>query len=196
VKDPTAQRQEQAKLMQEEGAFPPLGGCLPMFLQIPVFIGLFAALRTSFDLRQANFGFWIHDLAVPDRLLRIGLSLPVVGSIEYLNVLPILMVVLWIWQQKGMPMPADEQAARMQKMMMWMPVLMGFFLYNYAAGLSLYMITQSGLGIIEQKVIKKVWPLDDAERPRKKSGFMTRLMELQQQQLQQQKKRRASQRRS
>jgi YidC/Oxa1 family membrane protein insertase len=196
AKDPSAQRQEQAKLMQEEGAFPPLGGCLPMFLQIPVFIGLFAALRTSFDLRQADFGFWIHDLAVPDHLLRIGLSLPWLGSIEYLNVLPILMVVLWIWQQKGMPMPADEQAARMQKMMMWMPVLMGFFLYNYAAGLSLYMITQSGLGIIEQKVIKKVWPLDDAERPKKKSGFMTRLMELQQQQLDQQKKRRASQRRS
>ena len=196
AKDATAQRQEQAKLMQEEGAFPPLGGCLPMFLQIPVFIGLFAALRTSFDLRQADFAFWIHDLAVPDRLLRIGLNLPVVGSIEYLNVLPLLMVVLWIWQQKGMPMPADEQAARMQKMMMWMPVMMGFFLYNYAAGLSLYMITQSGLGIIEQKVIKKVWPLDDVERPRKKSGFMTRLMELQQQQLEQQKKRRTSQRRS
>jgi YidC/Oxa1 family membrane protein insertase len=196
AKDPTAQRQEQAKLMQEEGAFPPLGGCLPMFLQIPVFIGLFAALRTSFDLRQADFGFWIHDLAVPDRLLRIGLHLPVIGSIEYLNVLPLLMVVLWIWQQKGMPMPADEQAARMQKMMMWMPVLMGFFLYNYAAGLSLYMITQSGLGIVEQKVIKKIWPLDDAERPKKKSGFMARLMEMQKQQLEQQQKRRTSQRRS
>jgi len=71
----------------------------------------------------------------------------------------------------------------MQKMMMWMPVMMGFFLYNYAAGLSLYMITQSGLGIVEQKVIKKLWPLDDAERPRKKSTFMHRLMEAQQQQM-------------
>jgi YidC/Oxa1 family membrane protein insertase len=91
--------------------------------------------------------------------------------------------VLWIWQQKGMPMPADEQAAKMQKMMMWMPVMMGFFLYNYAAGLSLYMITQSGLGIIEQKVIKKVWPIDDVERPKKKNGFMARLMEAQQQQM-------------
>ncbi|HEV8114155.1 MAG TPA: membrane protein insertase YidC [Planctomycetota bacterium] len=185
AKDPTAQRQEQAKLMQEEGAFPPLGGCLPMFLQIPVFIGLFAALRSSFDLRHAPFGLWIHDLAVPDRLLRIGLHLPLLGPIEYLNLLPLLMVVLWIWQQKGMPMPADEQAAKMQKMMMWMPVMMGFFLYNYAAGLSLYMITQSGLGIIEQKLIKKIWPLDDKERPKKKNGFMARLMEAQQQQMKQ-----------
>jgi YidC/Oxa1 family membrane protein insertase len=189
AKDPTAQRQEQAKLMQEEGAFPPLGGCLPMFLQIPVFIGLFAALRSSFDLRQAPFGLWIHDLAVPDRLFRLDLQIPVIGSIQYLNLLPLLMVVLWIWQQKGMPMPADEQAAKMQKMMMWMPVMMGFFLYNYAAGLSLYMITQSGLGIIEQKVIKKIWPIDDVERPKKKSGFMARLMEAQQQQAEQRKRR-------
>jgi YidC/Oxa1 family membrane protein insertase len=136
AKDPAAQRQEQAKLMQEEGAFPPLGGCLPMFLQIPVFIGLFAALRASFDLRHAPFALWIQDLSMPDQLLRIGLSLPLIGTIEYLNILPPLMVVLWIWQQKGMPVPADEQAARMQKMMMWMPVMMGFFLYNYAAGLS------------------------------------------------------------
>ncbi|MFN0007768.1 MAG: membrane protein insertase YidC [Planctomycetota bacterium] len=181
-KDPAAQRQEQAKLMQEEGAFPPLGGCLPMFMQIPVFIGLFAALRASFDLRHAPFALWIQDLSLPDQLLRIGLSLPLVGTIEYLNVLPPLMVVLWVWQQKGMPTPADEQAARMQKMMMWMPVMMGFFLYNYAAGLSLYMITQSGLGIIEQKVIKKFWPLDETEQPRKKSAFFAKLMQAQEEQ--------------
>lgn len=182
AKDPAAQRQEQAKLMQEEGAFPPLGGCLPMFLQIPVFIGLFAALRASFDLRQAPFWLWIQDLSLPDRLLPIGLSLPLVGTIEYLNILPPLMVVLWVWQQKGMPTPADEQAARMQKMMLWMPVMMGFFLYNYAAGLSLYMITQSGLGIIEQKVIKKFWPLDETEQPRKKSAFFSKLMQAQEEQ--------------
>ena len=51
----------------------------------------------------------------------------------------------------------------MQQMMMFMPVVMGFFLYNYAAGLSLYMITQSLLGIFEISVIKKVWPVDDTE---------------------------------
>jgi len=182
AKDPAAQRQEQAKLMQEEGAFPPLGGCLPMFLQIPVFIGLFAALRASFDLRQAKFALWIQDLSLPDQFLPIGLNLPLLGSIPYLNVLPPLMVVLWVWQQKGMPTPADEQAARMQKMMLWMPVMMGFFLYNYAAGLSLYMITQSGLGIVEQKVIKKVWPLDETEQPRKKNAFLARLMAAQDEQ--------------
>jgi membrane protein insertase Oxa1/YidC/SpoIIIJ len=61
--------------------------------------------------------------------------------------------------------------------------MMGFFLYNYAAGLSLYMITQSSLGVIEQKVIKKYWPVDDREQPTKKTGFMKRLMEAQEQQM-------------
>ena len=69
----------------------------------------------------------------------------------------------------------------MQKMMMRMPVMFGFFLYNYAAGLSLYMITQSTLGILEQTVIKQMWPVDTTEQPKKKSGFMTRLAEMQEQ---------------
>jgi membrane protein insertase Oxa1/YidC/SpoIIIJ len=90
-----------------------------------------------------------------------------------------MMVVLWILQQKTMPKPADEQAARMQKMMMWMPIVMGFFLYNYAAGLSLYMITQSSLGILEMSVIKKVWPIDDTELPPKQGGFFQKLAEKQ-----------------
>lgn len=180
-KDPQKMREAQTKLMHEEGLFPPLGGCLPIFVQIPVFFGLFSALRTSFDLRQAPFAGWIDDLSKPDRLLRLDLEthLPLIGTIEYLNVLPPLMVVLWVLQQRLMPKPADEQAARMQKMMMFMPIVMGFFLYNYAAGLSLYMITQSGLGIVEMGVIKKVWPIDDTEVVKKKGegGFLSKLAE-------------------
>ncbi len=183
--NPQKQRQEQARIMQEEGAFPPLSGCLPMFLQIPVFFGLFSALRVSFDLRQARF-LWVEDLSMPDRLLKLDFDthLPLIGSIEYLNVLPPLMVVLWIVQQRLMPKPTDEQAARMQKMMMWMPVLFGVFLYNYAAGLSLYMITSSLFGIAEYTVVRRIWPIDDSEKPRKPSKFMQRLQELQEQQQQ------------
>jgi YidC/Oxa1 family membrane protein insertase len=180
AKDPRKQREEQARIMQEEGAFPPLGGCLPIFLQIPVFFGLFSALRTSFDLRQAPFLGWIHDLSEPDRFMYLGLNVPLL-DLEYLNILPPLMVVLWILQQKVMPKPTDEQALRMQKMMMWMPILFGFFLYNYAAGLSLYMITTSIFGILEQTVIKKIWPIDDREMPKKKGGFMNRLAKMQEQ---------------
>jgi YidC/Oxa1 family membrane protein insertase len=191
--NPQKLRQEQAKIMQDEGAFPPLGGCLPMFLQIPVFFGLFSALRVSFDLRQASF-LWIEDLSMPDRLLRIDFNthLPFIGTIEYLNVLPPLMVVLWILQQRLMPKPTDEQAARMQKMMMWMPVLFGVFLYNYAGGLSLYMITSSLFGIAEYTIVRKIWPIDDAEKARKPGKFMQRMREMQEQQARVQKQQQTS----
>lgn len=179
--DASKLRTEQARLMQQEGAFPPLGGCLPMFLQMPVFFGLYKALGISFDLRQQPFVGWISDLALPDQSFEINLPLPLFGTVQYLNLLPPLMVVLWIWQQKMMPAPADEQAARMQKMMMFMPVMMGVFLYNYAAGLSLYMITQSGLAIFEMKIIRKYWPIDDKEPPKKQNGFWTKMMALQEQ---------------
>jgi YidC/Oxa1 family membrane protein insertase len=179
--DPQKLRAAQAELMQKEGAFPPLGGCLPVFVQLPIFFGLYQALRTSFDLRQAPFFGWMTDLSQPDRLLRLDLhtGLPIIGTIEYLNILPPLMVVLWVLQQMTMPKPADEQAARMQRMMLFMPVVMGVFLYNYAAGLSLYMITQSSLGIFEQHVIKRLWPVDDTEpvKRKKPGGFMGRMME-------------------
>jgi YidC/Oxa1 family membrane protein insertase len=188
--DPQKLREAQARIMQEEGAFPPLGGCLPIFLQMPVFFGLFSALRTSFDLRQAPFYGWIHDLSRPDRLLHLGLELPILPSLQYLNILPLLMVVLWVVQQLGMPKPADEQAARMQKMMAFMPIVFGFMLYNYAAGLSLYMITTSTCSIVEQRVIKKLWPIDDSEPATKAkkgcgpfSGIMQNLAEKQREQM-------------
>lgn len=182
---PQVLRQEQAKIFQEEGVMPPLGGCLPMFLQIPIFFGLFSALRVAFDLRHQPFMGWIKDLSKPDHLARIDLNthLPFIETIEWFNLLPILMVILWVGQQRVMPKPTaqDEQAKQMQKIMMWMPIMFGFFLYNYAAGLSLYMITTSAFGILESTVIRKIWPIDDTEQPRKKGKFMQRMEELQRQ---------------
>lgn len=184
AKDPQRLRQEQAKLFQEEGAMPPIGGCLPIFLQIPIFFGLFSALRVAFDLRHQPFMGWIDDLSQPDRLITFENSYFFIE--DAFNLLPILMVVLWIGQQKVMPKPAsmNEQQAQMQKIMMWMPIMFGFFLYKYASGLSLYMITTSMFGIIESTVIRKVWPIDDSEQPKKpakKGRFRQRMEELQKQ---------------
>ncbi|MEE2939517.1 MAG: YidC/Oxa1 family insertase periplasmic-domain containing protein [Planctomycetota bacterium] len=181
AKDPQKLRQEQARIFQEEGAMPPIGGCLPIFLQIPIFFGLFSALRVAFDLRHQPFMGWIQDLSQPDRLITFADSYPFVG--DAFNLLPILMVILWIGQQKVMPKPAtmNEQQAQMQKIMMWMPIMFGFFLYNYASGLSLYMITTSAFGIVESTVIRRVWPIDETEQPKKKSRFMARIEELQKQ---------------
>jgi len=175
--NPQKLREEQGRLMQEEGAMPPLGGCLPLFLQFPVFIGLFGVLKVEYNLRQEPF-LWIRDLSLPDQLMRIDLSLPLIGTIEWLNILPFVMVAMMVLQQSAMPTPTDPQQARMQKMMRWFLVVMGFILYNYPAGLALYMITSSSLGYFEIKVIKKLWPIDDTELPTKK-GWMMRMAEKQ-----------------
>ena len=185
--DPKRQREEQAKIMQREGAFPPVGGCLPLFLQFPVFIGLFQALRVHFDLRHEPFVLWMKDLSMPDRLAHIDLDthLPFLGTIEYLNVLPLLMIVLWIVQHRVTPQPTsdDPKVAQQRKMMIGMQVFFALLFYNYASGLALYMITSSSVAIFEAVVIKRMWPIDDNEQAPKKPGrFMQRFKELQEQQ--------------
>ncbi|HEX9792853.1 MAG TPA: membrane protein insertase YidC [Planctomycetota bacterium] len=154
--------EETFKIYREHKISPPLGGCLPVLLQFPVFIGLFAALRCSILLRQQPFFGWIHDLSRPDALLDFGgpvLDFFPFTGVTTLNVLPMLMVVLWVVHQRSMPKPVDPQQAQVQKMMTFMPIMFGLLLYNYAAGLSLYMITSSSVGIFESRVIKKRWPV-------------------------------------
>lgn len=164
--DPRKKQEETLKLYKQHSVTPPLGGCLPIFLQMPIFIGLFAALRSATDLRQQPFFGWIEDLSRPDAL--VDFATPVAGffplsAVTSFNLLPIIMVVIWIAHQKSMPKPADPNAAQMQKIMTFMPILFGVMLYNYAAGLSLYMITSSTIGIFEAKVIKKRWPVPTAD---------------------------------
>ena len=129
---------------------------------MPIFIGLFAALRSATDLRHQPFAGWIDDLSRPDALVEFAAPLAgffPLSAVTSFNLLPIIMVVVWIAHQKSMPKPADPNAAQMQKIMTFMPILFGVMLYNYAAGLSLYMITSSLIGIFEAKVIKKKWPV-------------------------------------
>jgi YidC/Oxa1 family membrane protein insertase len=194
--DPKRLREEQSRIMQEEGAIPPLGGCLPMLLQFPIFIGLFQALRVDFDLRHQPFILWMEDLSLPDQLLRLDLNthLPFIGTIEYLNILPLLMIGLWITQHKVMPQPENTgpDQERMKKMMMGMQVFFAFLFYSYASGLALYMITSSSLAIFETVVIKKVWPIDDSELAKKPPGkFAQKVAAMQKEQLRRAKEQQA-----
>jgi len=160
--DPKRRQEETMKLYRENKITPPLGGCLPILLQFPVFVGLFAALRSSIILRQEPWMGWVTDLSRPDALIDFGgpvADLPLLSSMTSFNLLPLVMVVLWVFHQKSMPKPTDPQQAQMHKMMTWMPIMFGVLLYNYAAGLSLYMITSSGLGIIETRFVRKHWPV-------------------------------------
>ncbi len=140
-------------------------GCLPMFLQMPIWIALWSALQSTFELRQAQFlwGYtWIHDLARPDRLLSwnpVHIPLGMIGTytVSSLNILPLFMGVVMFLQQKYTPQPPSttpEQEAQ-KKMMLWMSTLLfPLFLYSGPSGLNLYILTSTTIGIIESKRIR------------------------------------------
>jgi YidC/Oxa1 family membrane protein insertase len=149
-------------LYREQGASPVMG-FLPMMIQMPIWIALWSAVYASIDLRGAPFlPFWITDLSVPDALIRFprAIVLPLVGwKILSINLLPILMGVAMYLQQKLMPSQAaaaNPQAAQQQKMMMiMMPLFLPLVLYNGPSGVSLYIMSSTFAGVIEQQVIRK-----------------------------------------
>jgi YidC/Oxa1 family membrane protein insertase len=129
----------------------PLAGCLPLVLQLPVFIGLYTALRSAVDLRLAGF-LWIDNLAAPDQLFRMPFDVPFLG--QDFNLLPILTVGLFMTQQKlFMPPAVDEQTAAQYKMMNLMTLMFGFMFWHQASGLCIYFIASSMWGIAERKLL-------------------------------------------
>lgn len=126
----------------------PLGGCLPMLLQIPVFFALYKVLLQAIELRHAPFMLWITDLSAPDRLM-IGVDIPYLGG---LPVLTLLMGASMFLQQKMTPTPADATQA---KIMMFLPVIFTFMFLNFASGLVLYWLVNNLLSIGQQYLINK-----------------------------------------
>jgi YidC/Oxa1 family membrane protein insertase len=126
----------------------PFGGCLTMFLQIPIFIALYQALMRSIYLKGESF-FWIKDLSLPDRLLILPTTLPVLGN--EINILPILMAIGMFIQQRLTLVGASGAAKEQQKLMsMLMPLLFGAFFYHMPAGLVLYWFINSSLMLAYQ----------------------------------------------
>lgn len=133
--DPQRLSRETMKLYQEEG-INPLGGCLPMLLQMPIFFSLYNVFSNTIELRQAPFLFWIQDLAVPDEVLVAGFGL---------HILPLLMAVSMFFQQK-MTMKDPKQAA----LVYLMPVMMVFIFWKLSSGLVLYWTVFNILSIAQQ----------------------------------------------
>ena len=146
------QSEEQMKLFRDHGVNP-MSGCLPMFLQLPIFIALYRGLDLSVELRQAPFMLWINDLSRPDVLCPLPFALPLVGWTA-LHVLPLAKTATMVIQQRMMPKSTDPQQQQQQKMMMFMPVMFLFIMYRMPSGLTLYWFTSTLLGILEQKLIK------------------------------------------
>jgi YidC/Oxa1 family membrane protein insertase len=168
----------------------PLGGCLLMFLQLPIFIGLYRGLMLDVELRQAplipGLG-WCSNLAAPDMLFRWDGFLPGFLAGEagwlgpYFNVLPCITVGLFLWQQKMfMPPPADEQAALQQKIMQYMMIFMAVMFFKVASGLCIYFIASSLWGIAERKLLPKTIKPAAGAAPgaeEKKPGFLETVRE-------------------
>lgn len=146
---------------KQQGIGPYLG-CLPMFLQMPIWIALYGVLQTTFELRQAPFLYgitWIKDLSQPDYLLHWStpFHLPLIGDIHGLSLLPFLLAAAMFLQQQFMPKPvaATPEQIQQQKMMQWLsPIMFLLIFYGYPSGLNLYIATSTAVGIIESKVVR------------------------------------------
>ncbi|MCW5766796.1 MAG: YidC/Oxa1 family insertase periplasmic-domain containing protein, partial [Phycisphaeraceae bacterium] len=177
--DPKRMREEIAKLMREENInYAGALGCLPMFLQMPIWIALYAMISFTFELRHegAFFGLiqsltggkWIFlgDLAEPDNFIPLGVEIHIpllsslMGAISAINIIPLLLGVVFYIQQKYMSPPSSatltpEQESQQKIMKVMMVVLFPVFMYNAPSALSLYFVVNSTLGILESKWIRQ-----------------------------------------
>ena len=125
----------------------PMGGCLPMIIQLPVFFALFRILGSAIELRQAPFMLWIKDLSAPDRLFNFPFSIPFMEPPYGIPVLTLLMGASMFLQQKMTPTPGDPMQA---KIMMFLPLIFTFMFINFPSGLVLYWFVNNILSIGQQ----------------------------------------------
>lgn len=165
--DKLASQREMQKLFREHNINPAqqLGGCLMIFLQLPIWIGLYRTLYYAVGLRQAQF-LWMDDLTQPDHLVNFGVDLRFwVFDFTYFNLLPVLYVILTVINQRLQPKPTDPQMQSQYQMMTLMMVLFGFIFYGFPSGFMLYIMTSAALGIIESKMIKAQLKAEDDNQP-------------------------------
>lgn len=151
-KDDPAKMNKKMMEFWKEHKVNPMGGCLPMLLQMPVFIGFFYMIQSAIELRGAGF-LWIPDLSKPDTLF-------VVAGFPF-NLLPLLMGATMLWQSHLTP-PSPGMDPMQQKMMRYLPLIFLFMLYNFSAGLTLYWTVQNLLSIAQMKLTKSTEPVTAA----------------------------------
>ena len=154
--DPVKMNRKTMEFMKEHKVSP-LGGCLPMLIQLPIFIGFYRMIQSAIELRGSPF-LWIGDLSQPDTLFVISgmgfvpfIGIPGVGL--PVNLLPLIMGATQIWQMSLTP-PSPGMDPAQQKMMKYMPLMFLVILYNFSAGLTLYWTVQNLLTIAQTKLTK------------------------------------------
>ena len=139
-----------------------------MILQMPIFFALYRMLWSAYELRGAPFMLWINDLSQPDRLLHIPAlaGIPLLGIFAYINVLPLLMGLAMVLQNKFAPMSGPVQNPQQKMMMTFMPIFFSFICYSMASGLNLYILVSTLLGILQQRF---TWVGEVELKPKPKS---------------------------
>lgn len=154
--------------------FNPFAGCLPLFLQLPIFVALYSTVGSWVELRMASF-LWIDNLAAPDGLFEFGANIWLIGS--RFNLLPVLTIVLFYAQQKMfMPPATTPEMASQQKMMNFMLIIFLFMFYNMPAGLCVYFVASSLWGMGERKLLDFLPQPPPKPKKVKKEGYFGRMM--------------------
>jgi len=171
--DPTKVQKETMNLYRIYG-INPAGGCLPLILQMPIFIAMWGLFQVSVELRQQPFMFWIHDLSRPDIVLSLPFKLPIFG-IDKISGLAVLMGVTTFIQQKMTVKDPKQQA-----MIYLMPVFLTIMFMSFPSGLNLYYFMFNLFSIIQQYYINSKhdgMELVPVANPKKSKGFMQKIME-------------------
>ena len=142
-KDNPQKLQQETLKVFKENQVNPVAGCLPMLIQMPIFLGLFYMLRSASELRHESF-LWVSDLSMPDTLTYIA-GYP-------LNILPLIMGLTMFFQMRMMPVSPTADPAQ-QKIFKFLPFIFLVFLYNFSSGLVLYWTVQNLLNDLQQKII-------------------------------------------
>jgi YidC/Oxa1 family membrane protein insertase len=158
MKDPRKQEQN-AELMAlyQKAGINPLGGCVPLLLQMPFFIAFFKVLSVAIELRGASW-LWVADLSQPEQ--------------SWIRILPIGMLITQVGIQKMTPSPSADPSQ--QRIMMLMPIMLGVMFYGASSGLVLYWLTGNVVGIVQQYFFNKTHPapapapVQTASKPKKK----------------------------
>ena len=151
-KDDREQMQREMMGLYKTYKVNPMGGCLPMLIQIPVLFAFYRILGDSIELRQAPFMLWITDLSAPDRLFNFPFSIPFMSPPYGIPVLTLLMGASMFLQQKMSPPPGDPAQA---KMMLILPIIFTVMFINFQSGLVLYWFVNNLIGMGQQYHIKK-----------------------------------------
>ncbi|MDE6032505.1 MAG: membrane protein insertase YidC, partial [Muribaculaceae bacterium] len=187
-------RQQKTMELYSRAGANPMGGCLPMLLQMPILIAMFSFFPSAIELRGQSF-LWAHDLAAPDAVITWKANIPIISWIlgNLLSIFCLLMTATNIVYSKitMASQPGGQSMPGMKLMTYGMPLMFLFWFNNYAAGLSYYYFLSLLITIIQTYVIRH-WVIDEdkvraemaenAKKPKKKSGWLAKMQEVQRQQ--------------